>query len=148
MLLGKLILVNIIITIIVKIKTRDTKITFDNTKKLKQYFKKILNQNTNIFYFFGLSSAVFLFAHVYFLGTTSNNEILKDFRRIITLLFILFEVFAQSLLAYKIYNNKNIFFKYCFNLLVVLKLIFVSFVLIFTISVITMLSIFNFPSNI
>jgi len=111
-------------------------------------FKKILNQNTNIFYIFGLSSAVFLFVHVYFLGTTSNNEILKDFRRIIIVLFILFEVFAQSLLAYKLYINKNIFLEHCFNLFVLSKIIFVSLVLIFTITVMIMLSIFNFPSKI
>jgi len=41
MLLGKLKIDNIINTVVVKIKTMDTKITFDNTKKLKQYFKKI-----------------------------------------------------------------------------------------------------------
>ena len=111
-------------------------------------FKKILNQDTNIFYFFGLSSAVFLFFHVYYLGTTSNNEILNDFRRIIVVLFILFEVFAQTLLAHKLYINKNIFLKHCFNLFVLSKVIFVSLVLIFTITVMIMLSIFNFPSNI
>jgi len=36
-------------------------------------FKKILNKEKNVFYFFGLGSAIFLFFHIYFLGTTSNN---------------------------------------------------------------------------
>tara|TARA_B100000795_G_C22745978_1_gene417275 strand:- start:3 stop:140 length:138 start_codon:yes stop_codon:yes gene_type:complete len=40
MLLGKLKIDNIINTVVVKIKTMDTKITFVNTNKLKQYFKK------------------------------------------------------------------------------------------------------------
>ena len=42
-------------------------------------FKILLNKKINLFYFFGLGSTVFLFFHVYFLGTTSNNEFLKDF---------------------------------------------------------------------
>ena len=111
-------------------------------------FKQILNNDKNIFLFFGVGSALCLFIHIYFLGTTSNNEILKDFRRIVIVLFILFEVFAQSLLAYKLYINKNVFLKYCFNLFVLTKVIFVSIVLIFTTTVLIMLSIFNFPNNI
>jgi hypothetical protein len=111
-------------------------------------FKEILNTKRNTFYFLGLSSAVFLFFHVYFLGTTSNNEILKDFRRIIIVLFILFEVFAQAFLAFKIYSNKDIFDKYCFRLIVISKIFFVSAVLIFTISIMTILSIYKLPSSI
>ena len=111
-------------------------------------FKLILNTKKNIFYFFGLGSAVLLFLHVYFLGTTSNNEILKDFRRIIIVLFILFEVIAQTLLAFKIYKNKDNLSKYCYKLIVLTKIFFVSFIVAFTVIIITILSIFDLPSSV
>jgi len=109
-------------------------------------FKTILNKKMNTFYFFGLGSAVFLFFHVYFLGTTSDSEFLKVFRRIVIVLFILFEVIAQTILAFKIYKHKDIFIKYCYKLIVLSKVFFVSFILIFTLGVMIVLSIYNLPS--
>jgi hypothetical protein len=111
-------------------------------------FKKILNKKTNLFYLFGLASAIFLFFHVYFLGTTSSNEILKDLRRIIIVLFILFEVFAQTFLAYKIFANRSVFNKYCHRSIVLTKIFFVSFILVFTITIMAILSVFNLPSSV
>lgn len=111
-------------------------------------FKKVLNKDINIFYIFGICSAVFLFFHVYFLGSTSDNEVLKNFRRIIIVLFILFEVLAQTLLAFKIFKNRNIFLKYCFRFIVLTKLFFVLFILIFTIAILTILSIYNLPNSV
>lgn len=111
-------------------------------------FKEILNKEKNIFYFFGLGSAVFLFFHIYFLGTTSTNEFLKDFRKIVIVLFILFEVIAQTILAFKIYNNKNIFSKYCYESIVLTKVFFVSIISIFTLTIIIILSIYDLPSSI
>ncbi|MDA9663926.1 hypothetical protein N9T25_01480 [Candidatus Pelagibacter sp.] len=111
-------------------------------------FKKILDKKINLFYLFGLASAIFLFFHVYFLGTTSSNEILKDFRRIVIVLFILFEVFAQTFLAYKIYTNRNVFNEYCYKSIVLTKVFFVSIILVFTIAIMTILSIFNLPSSV
>ena len=111
-------------------------------------FKKVLNKNINTFYIFGICSAIFLFFHVYFLGSTSDNEVLKDFRRIVIVLFILFEVLAQTLLALKIFKNRNIFLKYCFRFMVLTKLFFVLFILIFTIAILIILSIYNLPSSV
>ena len=111
-------------------------------------FKIILNTKTNIFYFFGLGSAALLFLHVYFLGTTSNNEILKDFRRIVIVLFILFEVVAQTLLAFKIYKNKDSLSKYCYKLIVLTKIFFVSFIVAITVIILIILSIYNLASNV
>jgi hypothetical protein len=111
-------------------------------------FKIILNKKINIFYFFGLGSAIFLFFHVYFLGTNSNNEFLKDFRKSVIILFILFEVIAQTFLAMKIYKHKDIFTKYCYKLIVLSKVFFVSFILIFTVCVIIILYNYNVPSNV
>jgi hypothetical protein len=111
-------------------------------------FKKVLNKNINIFYIFGICSAVFLFFHIYFLGSTSDNEVLKVFRRIVIVLFILFEVLAQTLLALKIFKNRNIFLKYCFKFMVLIKLFFVLSILIFTIAIVIILSIYNLSSNV
>lgn len=111
-------------------------------------FKMILNEKKNNFYFFGLGSAVFLFLHVYFLGTTSDSEFLKDFRRIIIVLFILFEVIAQTLLGFKIFNNKDSLSNYCYRLVVLIKIFFVLSVMIFTIVIIAVLSLFNLPSSV
>ena len=111
-------------------------------------FKKVLNKNINIFYIFGLCSVVFLFLHVYFLGSTSDNEVLKNFRKIVIILFILFEVLAQTLLAIKLYKNRIIFFKYCFKFMVLTKLFFVLSILIFTITVLIILSLVNLPSSV
>ena len=111
-------------------------------------FKILLNKKNNLFYFFGLGSTVCLFFHVYFLGTTSNNEFLKDFRKIVIVLFILFEIIAQTFLAMKIYKHKDIFTKYCNKLIVLSKVFFVSFIFIFTVCVMTILFIYNIPSNV
>ena len=110
--------------------------------------KTIIDKKTNFFYFFGIASAVFLFFHVLFLGTNSNNEILKDFRKIILVLFILFEVLAQTFLAIKIFSNKNIFMKYSHSFIVMAKIIFISTVLSISIILILLLIFYNFPSNI
>jgi len=110
-------------------------------------FKIILYTKKNIFYFFGLGSAVLLFLHIYFLGTTSNNEILKNFRRIVIVLFILFEVIAQTLLAFKIYKNKDNLSRYCYKLIVLTKIFFVSFIVVFTVIILIILSIFNLSSS-
>jgi len=111
-------------------------------------FKIIIDKRKNTFYFFGIASAFCLFFHIYFLGTTSDSEILKVFRRIIIILFILFELLAQTFLAFKIYKYKNIFTKYSYNLIVLIKIIFVSIVLFTSMSIVLFLIFYNFPSNI
>ena len=85
-------------------------------------FQKTLKSNFNLFYFFGIGSAIFLFFHVFLLGSTSDSEIFKDIRRLIIVLFILFELLAQVLLAKNIYKNKNVFIEFCYNKIISLKL--------------------------
>jgi hypothetical protein len=113
-----------------------------------QVFKIIINKKKNTFYFFGIASAFCLLFHIYFLGTSSENEILKDFRRIVIILFILFELLAQTFLAFKIYKYKNIFFKYSYSLIVFTKIIFVSIVLFSSLTIIFLLIFYDFPKNI
>ena len=111
-------------------------------------FKIIIDKRKNTFYFFGIASAFFLFLHIYFLGTTSENEILKYFRKIVIILFILFEVLAQTFLAFKIYKYRNIFIKYSYNLIVLTKIIFVLIILFVSLIIILILIFYNFPSNV
>ena len=111
-------------------------------------FKTIIDERKNTFYFFGVASAFCLFFHIFFLGTTSNNEILKDFRKIVIVLFILFEILAQTFLAFKIYKYKKKFIEYSYNLIVITKIIFVSIILIVSLSIIILLIFYDLPSNI
>jgi len=111
-------------------------------------FKLVINKKVNMFYFLGIGSAICLLFHVFFLGTTLNNEILKDFRRIVLVLFILFEILAQTLLAIKIYYNKETFLEYTYNSIVWAKIIFVSIIVFSTIVIVTLLTTYNFPKNV
>ena len=59
------------------------------------------------FKYFGILSAVFLMIHSIFLGLNFNNDFLKLAKRIFLVGFILFELFAQSLLIYNFYKYKQ-----------------------------------------
>ena len=111
-------------------------------------FKSILNKKVNVFYFLGIGSAICLFFHVYFLGTSIDNEVLKNFRKIVLALFILFEILAQTLLAIKIYYNKETFLKYAHKSIIWAKIIFVTIIVLITIIIVILLANFDFPKNI
>ena len=57
--------------------------------------------------FFGVASAVALIIHSIFLGIKFDNDLYKLFRRIIMLLFIIFEITAQAYLVVVLYSLKN-----------------------------------------
>ena len=56
---------------------------------------------------FGILSAIFLAIHSIFLGIKFDIQIYKLFRRVVLLLFIIFELIAQGLLVYHLYKLKN-----------------------------------------
>ena len=67
-------------------------------------------KNTNINYkfrTFGILSAFFLVVHSIFLGIKFDIQIYKLFRRVVLLLFIIFEIIAQGLLVYHFYKIKE-----------------------------------------
>ena len=57
--------------------------------------------------FFGLGSAVLLTIHSIFLGVKFDYDLYKLFRRVVMLLFIIFEIVAQAYLVFTLYKMKD-----------------------------------------
>lgn len=75
-------------------------------------YNSVINKITNqkkikIFYVTGVLSSIFLFLHILFLGI--NIEILnfEKIKKLILILFIFFEIFAQSNLVFNLYKNEE-----------------------------------------
>jgi hypothetical protein len=76
-----------------------------NNNSLMNKFK-----STNINYkfkTFGILSAVFLAVHSIFLGIKFDIQIYKLMRRVVLLLFIIFEIIAQGILVYHFFKIKE-----------------------------------------
>ena len=56
---------------------------------------------------FGILSAIFLAIHSIFLGIKFDIQIYKLMRRVVLLLFIIFEIIAQGILVYHFFKIKN-----------------------------------------
>ncbi len=70
-----------------------------NFDKENKYVKKII--------FFGVGSAVLLTIHSIFLGIKFDYDLYKLFRRVVMLLFIIFEIVAQAYLVFSLYKIRN-----------------------------------------
>ena len=100
------------------------------------YFYWVNNNNlinklksTNINYkfkTFGILSAIFLAIHSIFLGIKFDIQIYKLMRRVILLLFIIFEIIAQGILVYNFYKIKNKLEELINKKVLVIKMILVS----------------------
>ena len=77
---------------------------------------------------FGILSALFLVIHSIFLGVKFDLQIYKLFRRIVLLLFIIFEIIAQGILVYHFYKLKSKL-KNLINRKILLLKIFLVFIL-------------------
>ncbi len=90
----------------------------------------INNMNsTNInhkFKTFGILSAVFLVIHSVLLGVKFDIQIYKLFRRVVLLLFIIFEIIAQGILVYHFYKIKLKLRELVNKNILVLKIILVT----------------------
>jgi len=111
-------------------------------------FDNILNQKRNFFYYFGISSAIFLFLHVFFLGSEIDNETFQKIRRLIMVLFILNELFAQISLTRQLYLNSSKLSEYCYLSIIKLKILFIFVILIVSSIVILILIFYNLSSKI
>jgi len=67
----------------------------------------IVDKDIKKIVYFGISSAIFLIIHSIFLGVKFDLSIYKLFRRVILVLFIIFEVTAQFYLIKLFYKNKE-----------------------------------------
>ena len=110
-------------------------------------FKKIVGSEKNLFLFFGIGSAVFLFFHILFLGMSIESEIFHKIRRLIIILFIFFELMAQILLTKNLYNNIDTLIQFCNIAIIKIKVIFIFIVILVSSAVILILMIYDMPSK-
>ena len=75
---------------------------------------------------FGILSAVFLVIHSILLGVKFDIQIYKLFRRVVLLLFIIFEIIAQGILVYHFYKLKLKLEKLVNKKILILKIILVT----------------------
>ena len=75
---------------------------------------------------FGILSAIFLVIHSILLGVKFDIQIYKLFRRVVLLLFIVFEIIAQGILVYHFYKIKLKIEKLINKKVLALKIILVS----------------------
>ena len=95
-----------------------------NNNELINKFK-----STNInhkFKTFGILSAIFLAIHSVFLGIKFDIQIYKLFRRVVLLLFIIFEIIAQGYLVYHLYKLKIKIIDLIDKKVLIMKIVLVS----------------------
>jgi len=96
-------------------------------KNNNQLVNNLNSSNFNYkFKTFGILSAIFLVIHSILLGVKFDIQIYKLFRRVVLLLFIIFEIIAQGILVYHFYKLKFKLEKLINKRVLVLKIILVS----------------------
>ena len=88
------------------------------------------NKNINKIVFFGIASAIALVIHSIFLGIKFDNELYKLFRRVVMLLFIIFEIIAQAYLVSTLYLFKEKLLKYINRKFLIIKIFLISILII------------------
>ena len=97
---------------------------WDNNNRLINKYK-ITTINYK-FKTFGILSAVFLAIHSIFLGIKFDIQIYKLMRRVVLLLFIIFEIIAQGMLVYHFFKIKDKISELINKKVLILKAILVS----------------------
>ena len=96
-------------------------------KNNNQLVNGIYSSNINYkFKTFGILSAVFLVIHSILLGVKFDIQIYKLFRRVVLLLFIIFEIIAQGILVYHFYKLRTRLEELIYKKVLILKIILVS----------------------
>ena len=109
--------------------SKDIIIYFNKNHK---YLKKMI--------FFGVGSAIALTVHSIFLGIKFDSDLYKLFRRVIMLIFIIFEITAQAYLVITLYSFKEKLVKYINVRVLKLKLILITLLIIIGIICIPIIS--------
>ena len=99
-----------------------------NKDIIKSFIKN--HKHLNKIVYFGIASAIALTVHSIFLGIKFDNDFYKLFRRVIMLLFIIFEIAAQAYLVATFYSFKDKLTKYINLKVLRLKLILVTILII------------------
>ena len=94
-----------------------------NNQLINKFYETNINYN---FKTFGILSAVFLAVHSVFLGIKFDIQIYKLFRRLVLVLFIIFEIIAQGYLVFHFYKLKTKIDKFINRKILLFKLILVS----------------------
>ena len=92
------------------------------------------------FLYFGIASAVCLVLHSIFLGVKYDHDLYKLFRRIIMLMFIIFEIVAQAYLVATLYSFRNKLLNVINQKILITKIVLVSFLVVVAIISIPIIS--------
>ena len=112
-------------------------------KSIIEFFHKNHKYKNKIF-FFGIASAIALTIHSIFLGIKFDNDLYKLFRRVIMLLFIIFEIVAQAYLVATFYSLRDKLSQYLNIRILNLKIILVSILIVVAVISIPIISL---PGN-
>ena len=88
------------------------------------------NKNIKKIIFFGIGSAIALTVHSIFLGIKFDNDLYKLFRRVIMLIFIVFEITAQAYLVSTFYSLNSKLINFINLKFLKLKLLLVSLLIL------------------
>ena len=98
-------------------------------KSIISFFEKD-HKNINKIVYFGIASAIALTIHSIFLGIKFDNDFYKLFRRLVMLMFIIFEIVAQAYLVATLYSFKDKLSNYINKKYLTLKIYLVSILII------------------
>ena len=99
----------------------------NNNNLINKFYSSNINYK---FKTFGILSAVFLAIHSIFLGIKFDIQIYKLMRRVVLLLFIIFELIAQGILVYHFFKLKEKISDLINKKILILKAILVSILIV------------------
>ena len=108
--------------------------------------KNILVKFSKKFFYLGIFSCIFLALHASFLGLDFDSKLFATMRRLIIILFILFEILAQIFLTTNLFKIKEELKKFINPLILKIKIIFVTIVF-FTTCIAFIILTFGDPST-
>ncbi len=109
--------------------------------------KNILGDFSNKFFYFGALSCIFLILHAAFLGLEFESKLFSQIRRLVIILFIVFEVLAQIFLTKNLLKFKNNLQKSIHSPVLFTKITFVTIVACVTLVSFTILAFFEPSTN-
>ena len=98
------------------------------TNSIIQRFQQ--TEKNFVFKYFGIASAILLLMHAIFLGIEFDSKLIKFFRRVVLLGFIISEITAQASLILNFYKIKRNIIDYYNHRILILKTILVSILIL------------------